>query len=79
VGTPKFLIMFAVPSVASVIEDKKHGADYYSQPWEYTADFFGGADRGEYYYNYGSGEDAFDYLFKVRKSRFLPYVKPVLM
>ena len=39
-GTPKFLIRIAIPSLigASLYVD-----DYYSQPWERSADFFGGA------------------------------------
>lgn len=39
-GTPKFMIRIAVPSL---IGANLRVDDYYSQPWERSADFFGGA------------------------------------
>ena len=39
-GTPKFLIRIAIPSLIGV---SLYVDDYYSQPWERSADFFGGA------------------------------------
>ena len=39
-GTPKFMIRIAVPSLIGAALNVD---DYYSQPWERSADFFGGA------------------------------------
>ncbi len=40
VGTPKFMTHIAVPSRIGAALNVE---DYYSQPWERSADFFGGA------------------------------------
>ena len=41
-GTPKYIIRIAVPSVISCIVNPP-SKTYYSLPWERSADFFGGA------------------------------------
>ena len=44
-GTPKFLTRIAVPSLIGAGMNVKN---YYSQPWERSADFFDGVNRGNY-------------------------------
>ena len=48
---PAYLFTVAVPSVAYYWYDVKHNGstrDYYSMPWERTADWLGGVNRGNY-------------------------------
>ena len=48
---PAYLFIVAVPSVAYYWYDVKVGgtsSDYYSMPWERTADWLGGVNRGNY-------------------------------
>ena len=49
-GTQRFVKRLGIPSLmgAALKVD-----DYYSQPWERSADFFGGVNRG----NYAQGSD----------------------
>lgn len=44
-GTSKFIKRIAIPSIIGFNLNVK---DYYSQPWERSADFFGGANNGPY-------------------------------
>ena len=46
-----YLFTIAVPSGAYYLYDVKHNGstrDYYSMPWERTADWLGGVNRGDY-------------------------------
>ena len=48
---PAYLFTVAVPSLAYYRYDVKHNGttrDYYSMPWERTADLLGGVNRGNY-------------------------------
>ena len=63
-GQGKFLIRIALPSViTNILSDYNPTirAMYYSFPWERSADFFGGVDRGDY--KKGSLIIALVYLF----------------
>lgn len=63
-GQGKFLIRIALPSViTNILSDYSPTirAMYYSFPWERSADFFGGVDRGDY--KKGSLIIALVYLF----------------
>lgn len=44
-GSTKYITKIAIPSVTG---NKLHFEPYYSQPWERSADFFGGANNGPY-------------------------------
>ena len=70
-GTLSYIVNIALPSVANMI---KGTGDYYSQPWERSADYLGGVDRG----NYASGslEKALTYLKDSRRyGVFYPLVR----
>ena len=48
---PAYLFTVAVPSATYYWYDVKHNGstrDYYSMPWERTADWLGGVNRGNY-------------------------------
>lgn len=45
IGTLSYIVNIALPSVVNMI---KGTGDYYSQPWERSADYLGGVDRGNY-------------------------------
>ncbi|WMJ23167.1 hypothetical protein RBG61_00485 [Paludicola sp. MB14-C6] len=57
-GTLKYIKKIAIPSVSS----KATHDEYYSQPWERSADIFGGVQRPNYPYAEGSAEQSLDYL-----------------
>ena len=44
-GTPAYLINIAIPSVANYLWGSTRDIDYYSMPWERTADWLGGVNR----------------------------------
>lgn len=59
-GPKKYVEKIAIPSVSSKASYK----DYYYQPWERSADIFGGVDNrpGAPYYD-GSYAEAYNYIF----------------
>ncbi len=60
-GTLKYIAGIAIPSIIGFNKGLT-GADYYSQPWEASADFFGGAERGENYYNPDTRMESYVYF-----------------
>lgn len=48
----KYIFTIAVPSVTNYFYGSKTDKDYYSLPWERTADLFGGVNRGCGYKQY---------------------------
>ena len=51
-----YLLCIAIPSVITYWSNV-FGSSYYSMPWERTADWFGGVNRGDTYYK----ENSFDW------------------
>ena len=51
-GTPKYINRIAIPSIAGnlITRNNPNPKLYYSLPWEYSADFFGGVERSSGYY-----------------------------
>lgn len=51
VGLPVYFVTTAIPSLIGAVLSKKVewiDKNYYSLPWERTADYLGGVDRGDY-------------------------------
>ena len=66
VGLWNYAIYFAIPSVKSYwINSNMSDSQYYSQLWEYTADYFGGVNRQNYLPN--AHRDAFNYYNNYKK------------
>ena len=61
IGTPNFIFRIAVPSMIGCAINPPEQT-YYSLPWERSADYFGGVNRGNGYYYSGSDIGAFLYL-----------------
>ncbi|MDR1939418.1 MAG: RHS repeat-associated core domain-containing protein [Clostridiales bacterium] len=69
-GNGGYILFIGIPSVIgfALIPANATEADYYSLPWERTADYFGGVDRGDYYEGSLSKAKAYfalAYLFSV--------------
>ena len=69
VGMLKYLVFVAGPSVKGYWSGLSDSA-YYSQPWEYGADMYGGVDRGEDYYEDYSFVNHLMYWDMVKKISF---------
>ena len=61
IGPDKYFRYVFVPSLIGYWSGVSYG-EYYSQPWEYTADILGQADRKDYTYS-AVGEDTFYWYF----------------
>ncbi len=60
---PLYLFRIALPSMISFFRNPTASDfDYYSQPWEITADIFGGVNRDE---GYKTNSDIFGWLYLV--------------
>lgn len=70
-GTPMYISRVVIPSVYGYFNTPYN--EYYSQPWEYTADVLGGVNRNGYGYSI-SIEKAMEYLSWGRR---LPITLPV--
>mgnify|MGYP001086981244 CR=1 FL=1 len=57
-----YITRIAIPSVITYFT-KAQGSVYFSMPWERTADWFGGVNRGNNYYKKGSLEWSFAELY----------------
>jgi RHS repeat-associated protein len=65
IGTYEYTFRIAIPSVIYYNIDKETNLPeflYFSMPWERSADYFGGVDRGENYYFPGSLNYSLNYL-----------------
>ena len=69
VGMLKYLVFVAAPSVKGYWSGLDNSA-FYSQPWEYGADMYGGVDRGEDYYEDYSFVNHLMYWNMVKKISF---------
>lgn len=69
VGMLKYLVFVAGPSVKGYWSGLSDSA-YYSQPWEYGADMYGGVDRGDGYYEDSTLVNHLMYWDMVKKISF---------
>lgn len=63
-GSLVYTLGIAIPSVSYNIKDQRENLPdklYYSMPWERSADWLGGVNRGYDYYTFGSTELSFRY------------------
>jgi len=65
VGVPKFLAFFAVPSMLS------KSPNYYSLPWERSADLFGGVSGANWGSPYTPNSDLYSILYLIGVSALL--------
>ena len=59
-GTPLYIIRVVIPSLYGYFNTPYD--EYYSQPWEYSADILGGVNRKGYAYSI-SAEEALEYTY----------------
>ena len=70
-GLVKYIVAIAIPSLMN------NPRDYYSQPWEVTADLFGGVTT--HYHSPGSEEAGIDYLNKVKNAGTVALITSLLL
>ena len=68
-GTMGYVVCVAIPSVSCNLLDRMNllPYDYYSSPWEYEADKYGGVNRGNYTSWANSVENIYKILTKIIK------------
>lgn len=71
-GTLRYWVYIAVPSLRGF---KNKVEDYYSQPWEKTADVLGGVERGSYLP--GAAEEGNKYLREVKEKKLGEVLKQI--
>ncbi len=62
IGDQAYITGIAIPSLITNFFTDLNGSGYYSLPWELTADTFGGVEREDGYYVFGSEKAAQEYF-----------------